>query len=482
MQTTTHFLISHQAPITKMSGIYILDHACFKPPEDYRVVARELEEKGKEWPMYSESMKDFMWKVFVKSGIGAESTFLPPAIHPKHTKLPKANMSTAMVEAEMVMGGALTDLLERTGLKPTDIDILVTCCSIFCPTPSLASMLVNKFKMRSDVQSYHLGGMGCGTGVVGITLCQDLLKAHPNKICVFVPSEITTYCFYPGLEKNRMVANAIFRMGGAAIALTNKPSLKSRCKYELVATTRVHTGADDSAYNCMSWGPDSAGVNGVYLGKDVVSSASKAIKWALTDITPKIMNWTQYVEAALNITQKRLGYEVPDYRPDYTQVCNHFCLHAGGYAVLKGLQDALKLPSSNMIPSFAGLREYGNTSCSTTWYSMAYLESCGGVSKGQRILQLGVGGGMKAGINVWKVLRDVNIRHSVWDHVADKPLTEADLPRGVDGGDIRDPELAKIATAGAAESAVRAKAALISADARAMGAVQEEEQLIETGH
>jgi hypothetical protein len=28
----------------------------------------------------------------------------------------------------------------------------VTCCSIFCPTPSLASMLVNKFKLRSDIQ------------------------------------------------------------------------------------------------------------------------------------------------------------------------------------------------------------------------------------------------------------------------------------------------------------------------------------------
>lgn len=33
----------------------------------------------------------------------------------------------------------------------------------------------------------------------------------------------------------------------------------------------------------------------------------------------------------------------------------------GGYAVLKGLQKGLKLPSDRMLPSFAGLREYGNT-------------------------------------------------------------------------------------------------------------------------
>lgn len=65
-----------------------------------------------------------------------------------------------------------------TGLKPTDIDILVTTCSIFCPTPSMASMLVNAFSMRPDIQSYHLGGMGCSNGVVAVNLIKDLLKVR----------------------------------------------------------------------------------------------------------------------------------------------------------------------------------------------------------------------------------------------------------------------------------------------------------------
>jgi len=60
--------------------------------------------------------------------------------------------------------------------------------------------------------------------------------------------------------------------------------------------------------------------------------------------------------------------------------------------VLKGLQKGLSLPTEKMIPSFACLRDYGNTSCSTTWYSMAYIESQLGVKKNERVLQLGVGG------------------------------------------------------------------------------------------
>lgn len=41
-----------------------------------------------------------------------------------------------------------------------------------------------------------------------------VLQARPNSIALFVPSEITTHCFYPGLQKDYMVANAIFRMVG----------------------------------------------------------------------------------------------------------------------------------------------------------------------------------------------------------------------------------------------------------------------------
>ena len=67
-------------------------------------------------------------------------------------------------------------MVGAAGLVPNDIDILVTTCSIFCPTPSLASMVVNHFQMRPDIQSYHLGGMGCSNGVVAVNLVKDMLK------------------------------------------------------------------------------------------------------------------------------------------------------------------------------------------------------------------------------------------------------------------------------------------------------------------
>jgi 3-ketoacyl-CoA synthase len=73
--------------------------------------------------------------------------------------------------------------LSIAGIKPEQVDILITNCSIFCPTPSLASMLINKFKFRRDIQSYNLGGMGCSIGVVAIGLVRDMLQVGFSDLC-----------------------------------------------------------------------------------------------------------------------------------------------------------------------------------------------------------------------------------------------------------------------------------------------------------
>lgn len=76
----------------------------------------------------------------------------------------------------------------------------------------------------------------------------DPAQARPNSVALFVPAEITTYAFYPGNHKQYMVANCIFRMGGAAVCLSNKPSYRHTAKYQLTHNVRVHTGQSDESY------------------------------------------------------------------------------------------------------------------------------------------------------------------------------------------------------------------------------------------
>ncbi|KAG2486089.1 hypothetical protein HYH03_015290 [Edaphochlamys debaryana] len=408
-------------------------------------------------------MKDFLWKVLLKSGLSPETTYLPKAVHPCHVRAPDMSIPAALAEARMVIFGAVDELRERIGLDPQTIDILITANSIFCPTPSLASMVVNRYKLRKDIQAYHLGGMGCANGTIGVNLVRDMLKvrevaigvnlvrdmlkAHPNSRLLFVCTEVVSYCAYPGNDKARMVANAIFRMGATAVLFSNRPSDGCVAKYVLDHAVRVHAAASDTAFNSMSWSPDPEGINGIFLSKCIVEEAGKTIEDVLRAITPRVMTWAQYGQAALHEGRRRLlGAPLPPYRPDYTRTrIDHFLVHAGGYAVLKGLQEGLGLPSAAMIPSFAALREYGNTSSSTTWYALGYTEACEGVKKGQRVFQLGVGGGMKGGANVWRALRDVDgSGHAAWAHLRGRRITEADLPRGIDKDVCRHPRAVQL--------------------------------------
>lgn len=416
-----------------MAPLYLVDWAVYRPPEELKLSYVKTKDVVKKWSVYSDDKRDFLLKIATKSGIDMEGSFLPAWLNPHFCDAPKNDMDTARKEAEMVMCGAVSEVLDKTGLEPQDIDILVTNCSIYCPTPSLASMLVNHFKFRQDIEAYNLGGMGCSNGVTGIGLIKNLFLGRPDLTALFVPAEVTTYCFYPGHNKDYMVANAIFRMGGAAILMTNKPQARYYAKYQLCHHVRVHTGQSDDSYGAMGWGPDEEGINGVYLRKTIPKEGARAIELCMRSISPKVMTWSQMAGYSYNWAQRNvLGQAVDEYFPDYTQCVDHFALHCGGYAVLKGLKQALRLPTEAIMPSFATLCDYGNTSCSSTWYVMAYIESLVGVKRGQTIMQMGIGGGMKASVNVWRAVKNNDTPHRAWLHRLGAPMRQDELPRMVD--------------------------------------------------
>ncbi|WIA33064.1 hypothetical protein OEZ86_006220 [Tetradesmus obliquus] len=411
----------------------------FDAPEELKVDFVASQEAARSWKVATPEKVDFVSKIFLASGISTTRTAIPACLQPTQTQEPKTDLHSAQAEAKMVYGQVISEVLRKTGLAATDIDILITNTSIYCPTPSIASMVINMFSMREDVQAYHLGGMGCAFGVVGLNMVRDMLKAHPGKTCLFVSSEIITGAFYPGHRKEALVTNALFRMGGTASILTNNPAWRSRSKYQLQHCLRVHTGASDRAYNALNWEPDEEGINGMVITKTLPSEAANVLEKGVRRMTPRIMTWGQYAEAAVNYIQQaaaqvsngKLCAAPAPYQPDYTRCADHFLLHAGGYAILRGIQKGLRLPAQAMMPSFASLRDFGNTSSASTWYTWSYIESTDGVRKGQTVLQIGVGGGMKSGVAYWRALRDVRDIHPCWAHLGGKALTEADLPRPI---------------------------------------------------
>lgn len=120
---------------------------------------------------------------------------------------------------------------------------------------------MNKYGMRSDTLSYNLGGMGCSAGVIAIDLAKRLLEGRPNSVAVVVSTENITLNWYLGKDKSMLLPNTLFRVGGAAIMLTNKPGDKKRCRYRLVHSMRTTMAAEEDAYRCVYQEPDADGIS-----------------------------------------------------------------------------------------------------------------------------------------------------------------------------------------------------------------------------
>uniref|UniRef100_A0A0D6R0S8 3-ketoacyl-CoA synthase n=1 Tax=Araucaria cunninghamii TaxID=56994 RepID=A0A0D6R0S8_ARACU len=388
----------------KPRAVYLLDFACYKPEEERKCSRPRFFECTEDAKAFTDNSIEFQKRISERSGLGDE-TYLPAAVL---ARPPHLCMREARLEAEAVMFGALDELFAKTGVKPKDVGILIVNCSLFNPTPSLSAMIVNHYKMRGNIKSFNLGGMGCSAGMISIALAKDLLQANPNSHAVVVSMENITLNWYFGNDKSMLLCNCIFRMGGAAILLSNKRRDRRRAKYELVHTVRTHKGADDKSYNCVFQREDDTGSVGVSLARELMAVAGDALKTNITTLGPLVLPLSeQILFLGTLIARKVLQMKVKPYIPDFKLAFEHFCIHAGGRAVLDELQKNLELSSWHMEPSRMTLHRWGNTSSSSLWYELAYTEAKGRVRKGDRLWQIAFGSGFKCNSAVWKALRPV---------------------------------------------------------------------------
>jgi len=328
-------------------------------------------------------------------------------------------------QAEFVITDIVTKALAKANIEAKDVDILVVNCSLFSPTPSLCAMVISKFGMRSDVQSYNLGGMGCSASLISIDLAKNLLNNRSlGGTALVVSTETITPNLYKGNEKGFLLQNTLFRCGGAAIVLSNKYSDGRRAKYKLLNTVRVQ-GTGEADYNCVYETQDKDGCKGVALSKDIVKVAGKCMEKNFTTLGPHILPLSEQIPVGVSIVGRimckkactlftALGWDgaakfsmsrIPKhYVPDFKRAVDHFCIHAGGRAVIDGIEKNLKLELFHTEPSRAALRDYGNTSSSSIWYELAYAEEkqkTNPMKNGHRVMQVAFGSGFKCTSAVW---------------------------------------------------------------------------------
>ncbi|KAK6128707.1 hypothetical protein DH2020_037557 [Rehmannia glutinosa] len=361
--------------MTRPRKVYLLDFACYKPEPDVMCSKELFMDRSRRAETFTPENLEFQKRILERSGLG-QKTYFPEAL----LRVP-ANpcVAEARKEAEKVMFGAIDDLLDKTGIKAKDIGILVV---------------------------------------------------NPNSYALVVSMENITLNWYFGNNRSMLVSNCIFRMGGAAILLSNKPSDKRRAKYQLIHTVRTHKGADDKSYGCVFQEEDETKQIGVALSKDLMAVAGEALKTNITTLGPLVLPMSEQLLFFVTLVARKVfKMKIKAYIPDFKLAFEHFCIHAGGRAVLDELEKNLELSQWHMEPSRMTLYRFGNTSSSSLWYELAYTEAKGRIRKGDRTWQIAFGSGFKCNSAVWRALRRIEPakEKNPWmDEIGDFPV---EVPR-----------------------------------------------------
>jgi 3-ketoacyl-CoA synthase len=403
--------------MTRPRPVYLIDYSCYRAPDHLKAPFNQFMEHSRLTGDFDDTSLEFQRKILERSGLG-EETYVPEAMH---YIPPRPSMAAAREEAEQVMFGALDNLFTNTQVNRKSIGILVVNCSLFNPTPSLSAMIVNKYRLRGNIRSFNLGGMGCSAGVIAIDLAKDMLQVHRNTYAVVVSTENITQNWYFGNKKSMLIPNCLFRVGGSAVLLSNESADKRKGKYKLVHVVRTHRGADDKAFRCVYQEQDDAGKTGVSLSKDLMAIAGGALKTNITTLGPLVLPISeQLLFFATLVVKKLLNKKMMPYIPDFKLAFDHFCIHAGGRAVIDELEKNLQLLPVHVEASRMTLHRFGNTSSSSIWYELAYIEAKQRMQKGNRVWQIAFGSGFKCNSAVWEALRDVKPScNSPWEDCID---------------------------------------------------------------
>src|SRR5258708_5833622 len=147
------------------------------------------------------------------------------------------------------------------GLELDDIDAVVAVSSTGIATPSLDALLIERLRLRRDVQRLPIFGLGCAGGVIGLGHAASLPTVRPGARVLYLVVQLCGITFRTtDTSKTNIIATALFGAGAAAAVLStegNGPAL-------------THYGSHtwENTLDVMGWRVEEDGL-GVLFSRDI---------------------------------------------------------------------------------------------------------------------------------------------------------------------------------------------------------------------
>ena len=232
--------------------------------------------------------------------------------------------------------------LESAAISPRRVTHLVTvsCTGFF--SPGFDIYLLKNLPLSSQVARTHVGFMGCHGALNGLRLAHSFVGADPSACVLLCTTELCSLHHQYGWNAERVVANALFGDGSAAVVGMHAEERRPG-QYRVLATGSI---VIDDSEDVMAW---RLGNHGFEM------TISPRVPGLIREhLRPWLENW---------LTLHGL---------DVSSVYS-WAIHPGGPRVLAAVTEALGLDQDALDASRQVLAEQGNMSSTTILFILDRL-------------------------------------------------------------------------------------------------------------
>jgi alkylresorcinol/alkylpyrone synthase len=156
--------------------------------------------------------------------------------------------------ARMLARQVCCTALERSGIAPSDIGLVIGVSCTGLVLPSIDAELIPLIGLRPDVARLPITELGCGGGVAGLARGLDYLRAYPQRSVLLFAVEIPSLTFQPDDHSvDNLVAALVFADGAGAVVLRGGEGLPG-WTLEHSGTVLVPEGARHLGYELRDGG------------------------------------------------------------------------------------------------------------------------------------------------------------------------------------------------------------------------------------
>ncbi len=113
--------------------------------------------------------------------------------------------------------------LERAGVKPDEIDLIITVSCTGFMIPSLDAHLINLMGFRSNVRRMPFTELGCAAGAMALGRAADFLVAYPGGNVLIIAVELPSLTFQrKDISQANLISSVLFGDGAAAVLVSGK--------------------------------------------------------------------------------------------------------------------------------------------------------------------------------------------------------------------------------------------------------------------